>query len=140
MENQNMFSKESIIVIIILTILVIGLAGYVGYDKFLNTNNDVTEENSKNECDNKDVDEKTEEDKNEYIKTRKCIGVYSGEAALSGNISNSKYNMGTLTIELKADGTYNLMKEKIYDVPVTSEYIIIDNALLLKTVQHICGP
>lgn len=147
MENEKKSGKGSIIVIIILTILVICLGGYIGYDKFLNTNNTVTEENSTNEVDDKDVVENTEEDtndeevnanNNDCVKTRTCIGVYKGNAALTQNVQTGEYGMGTLTIELKADGTYELKKENMNGD--SGEYTIIDDVLLLKTAPHTCGP
>ena len=144
MTDEKKSSKGSIIVIVILTILVIGLVGYIGYDKFLNTNNNSTEENSTNKVDDKDVVENTEDNSNKegnandnsYIKTRSCIGVYSGSAALTQDAQTGEYGMGTLTIELKADGTYELKKENINGD--SGEYTIIDNVLLLKTSPDTC--
>ncbi len=121
----------SVITIIILVILVIALSGYIGYDKFLIK--DKTTENTKQ---NEESKESTE--KSDYVKTRTCTGFYKGTAALTQDFQTGDYEKGTLTIELKADSTYELKKENINGA--SGEYTIIDNILLLKTEPEICGP
>lgn len=116
MENKN---ASFIVTIGILIAIVVALGGYIGYDKFLNQEN-------------------TEKTPSNYVKTRVCVGTYSGQAALTQNYVTGEYGKGTLTIELNNDGTYKLTKENINYV--TGEYTIIDNALLLKTEPDICGP
>lgn len=143
MENEKNKSKDSSIAIIILTILVIALGGYIGYDKFLSKDNaSITEENLKSETDKNEVEnikENEEEvEKSDYVKTRICTGIYSGTAALTEDVLTGEYGKGTLTIELKADGTYELKKENMNGG--SGAYTIIDNTLLLKTAPHTCGP
>lgn len=128
------------------------MGGYIVYDKFLsknainrvenNSKNEVksSEENSKNEIkstENKQTNEIGTENNN-YIKTRTCVGVYSGIAALTKDALTGEYDRGTLTLNLKEDGTYELKNE--YMSLGSEAYTIIDNTLLLKTTPHICGP
>ena len=136
----------SIVVIVVLTILVVVLGGYIVYDKFLNDNNtNINEENSTNKTNAKNENENPKEDdtsqditeNNGYLKTRICAGIYSGNAAITQNALTGEYDTGTLTIELKTNGTYELKKDNISNS--SGEYSIIDNTLLLKTAPDICG-
>lgn len=135
--------KNYTVIIVILALLVVGLGGYIVYDKMVtkesvNTENTKTnKENTEYKNDNnKNENEKTEDDN--YIKTRKCSGVYSGEVVIYKNVQTGGYDKGTLTIELKEDGTYSLKKES--SDTAQEEYTIVENTLLLKTSPDVCGP
>ena len=153
-------TKGYISVIIILSILVIALIGYIVFNSLSKNNNTeigkkslksesqiestkkdtkkTTEEDEKVITTTKTTDNSQETTKNDSVKTRTCTGVYSGTAALTKNIMTGEYGKGTLTIDLKADGTYELKKENLPNASGT--YIIIDNALLLKSKPDICVP
>lgn len=148
MKEEKKDGKSSLIIIVVLLILVLALGGYIGYDKFFSGDHNSTAEgnsknetNAKNEVDDSDDDDEIDEEEAEngnYVKTRSCIGVYSGSATISQDAQTGKYSKGTLTIELKVDGTYELRKENMNGEAGT--YTIIDNALLLTTSPHTCGP
>lgn len=127
MGNQKQVSIVPTILIVILSLLVVGLGGYITYDKLINTN----ESNNKN-------NEETNENNDNYVATRTCVGSYSGNAAITKDAFTGKYGYGTLTIELKSNGTYNLKKENANGA--SGEYTIIENVLLLKTTPDICPP
>ena len=78
------------------------------------------------------------EEKKNTVETRSCVGTYSGQGAVSQDAQTGKNTIGTITIELKEDGTYKLEKENANGD--SCKYTIIENALLLKTAPHICGP
>lgn len=140
MEIKKKNAKGLIIAIVILVILVIALGGYISYDKFLSKDNtETTEENAKNKANAKNEIQNTEEDGNSsYVKTRICTGIYSGSATVSLNAQTGEYEKGILTIELKADGSYELKKDN--NINSLGSYTIINNALLLTTTPSTCGP
>lgn len=138
MEKEKNANTKSAVLITILVMLVIALAGYIAYDKFLSTDTTKATENNKQYNESKTNDNKTVEEKDSYIKTRKCTGKYTGSAAIGRDVVTSELEKGNLTIELKEDGTYTLEKEN--SVNVTGEYTIIENTLLLKTASDTCGP
>ncbi len=138
MEKEKNANTKSAVLITILVMLVIALAGYIAYDKFLSTDTTKATENNKQYNESKTDDNKTVEEKDSYIKTRKCTGKYTGSAAIGRDVVTSELEKGNLTIELKEDGTYTLEKEN--SVNVTGEYTIIENTLLLKTAPDTCGP
>ena len=136
MEKEKNANTKSAVLITILVMLVIALAGYIAYDKFLSTDTTKTTENNKQYNESKTDDNKAVEEKDNYIKTRKCTGKYTGSAAMGRDVITSELEKGNLTIELKEDGTYTLEKEN--SVNVTGEYTIIENTLLLKTAPDTC--
>ena len=124
--------------------MVISLLACSGMGAFIFINKDklTAKENTTTtvESGKKKATEKTETKnvKANTIETRKCIGVYSGTAALTQDVQTGQYGKGTLTIELKADGTYELKKENMNGV--LGSYTIIENVLLLKTSPETTGP
>lgn len=137
--------KSSNIVITLLSFVIIGLVCFIVYDKInessnnnvVNSNNLETNNLQKNSDLIKEDNEDKEKNDNKITK-RTCTGLYSGIAALTQDAQTGQYGKGTLKIELKQDGTYELKKEDWFSG--AGEYVIIENALLLKTSPDICGP
>lgn len=138
MENEKKSNTQNTVLITVLVMLVIALAGYIAYDKFLSTDTTKTTEDNKQYNESKTDDNKTVVENDNYIKTRKCTGKYTGVVAIGKDAVTGELEKGNLTIELKEDGTYTLEKEN--SVNITGEYTIIENALLLKTAPSTCGP
>lgn len=134
--------KKSNVGLIILVVILLLACAVMGTFIFINKDKLTAKESAQTtvKVDNKEVAEKTETTKKETntIETRVCIGVYSGTAAISQDIQTGQYGNGTLTIELKSDGTYELRKE--YGNGIAGSYTIVENALLLKTSPHTTGP
>ena len=107
-----------------------------------------TEEVSKEKDSDKDKEESEKDTEKEPVKegtvkpntveTRQCVGVYSGDAPIYGDVSTKENINGLLTIELKSDGTYELKKDN--NGQAAGEYTIIEDTLLLKTGPDTCGP
>lgn len=138
MENEKKSNTKNTVLITILVMFVIALAGYIAYDKFLSTDTTKATEDNKQYTESKTDDNKTVEEKDNYIKTRKCTGKYTGVVAIGKDAVTGELEKGNLTIELKEDGTYTLEKEN--SVNTTGEYTIIENTLLLKTTPDTCAP
>ena len=122
-------------VILVVLFLVGGVLGFAA-SKLLDepVKKDNTEEKEKKEA----KKEKTEEKKN-TVETRSCVGVYSGQGAISQDVQTGKNTMGTITVDLKDDGTYKITKGDMEQY-WTGKYIIIENAELLKEYVHTYGP
>lgn len=112
------------VLVVILLLICVGMGTFIFANKDKLTAKETTQSTIKNE-------------KNNNIETRKCTGVYSGTAAITQDIQTGQYGKGTLTIELKTDGTYELKKENMSGI--TGNYTIIENALLLKTSPETIG-
>ena len=150
-KNEKKKGKGSIVVIVILLILILALGGYVIFDKvYNNMTNCVTEEEKKdtNSSKEKDKEKDTEKDtengavKEETInpntvETRQCVGVYSGDAPIYMDARTKEAVNGLLSVELKSDGTYELKKDN--NLESVGDYVIVEDALLLKTGPHTCG-
>ena len=147
-KSEKKKGKGSIVAIIILLILVLALGGYVIFDKvYNNMTNSVTEEEKKDsktsEKKDKEKDTKNEAAKEESVKpntveTRQCVGVYSGDAPIYMDVRTKEAVNGLLSVELKSDGTYELKKDN--NLESIGDYVIVEDALLLKTGPHTCGP
>ena len=147
-KSEKKKGKGSIVAIIILLILVLALGGYVIFDKvYNNMTNSVTEEEKKDsktsEKKDKEKDTKNEAAKEESVKpntveTRQCVGVYSGDAPIYMDARTKEAVNGLLSVELKSDGTYELKKDN--NLESIGDYVIVEDALLLKTGPHTCGP
>ena len=151
--NVEVKKKKSntglIIMIVVLTIAVLGLTGYICYDKLIVDKEEAKEINTDKKDDKTQTtkeettkeetkkEETTKEDKS-AVETRKCIGIYSGRGAVLQDAQTGENTYGTITLELKEDGTYKLTKEGM-DQYWTGHYTIIENALLLKEGPHTCG-
>ena len=138
MEEKKKSNAGLIVLVVILLLACAGMGTFI----FINKDKLTAKENTTAtvERDKKDTYEKTEttNEKTNTIETRKCTGVYSGTAALTQDVQTKEYGKGTLTIELKSDGTYELKKENMNGS--TGSYTIIENALLLKTSPETTGP
>ena len=147
-KSEKKKGKGSIVAIIILLILILALGGYVIFDKvYNNMTNSVTEEEKKDsktsEKKDKEKDTKNEAAKEESVKpntveTRQCVGVYSGDAPIYMDARTKEAVNGLLSVELKSDGTYELKKDN--NLESVGDYVIVEDALLLKTGPHTCGP
>ena len=147
-KSEKKKGKGSIVVIVILLILILALGGYVIFDKvYNNMTNSVTEEEKKDsktsEKKDKEKDTKNEAAKEESVKpntveTRQCVGVYSGDAPIYMDARTKEAVNGLLSVELKSDGTYELKKDN--NLESVGDYVIVEDALLLKTGPHTCGP
>ena len=147
-KSEKKKGKGSIVAIIILLILILALGGYVIFDKvYNNMTNSVTEEEKKDsktsEKKDKEKDTKNEAAKEESVKpntveTRQCVGVYSGDAPIYMDARTKEAVNGLLSVELKSDGTYELKKDN--NLESIGDYVIVEDALLLKTGPHTCGP
>lgn len=74
---------------------------------------------------------------NNTIETRSCIGTYSGQGVVTQDARTGEKTNGTITVELKEEGTYKLTKSGM-DQYWTGHYTIIENALLLKEGPSTC--
>jgi cytoskeletal protein RodZ len=138
MEEKKKGNKGLVALVIILLLACIGMGVFI----FINKDKLTAKENATKtvESDKNDTNEKTEitTEKANTIETRKCTGVYTGTAALTQDVHTGQYGKGTLTIELKSDGTYELKKENMNGT--MGNYTIIENTLLLKTSPETTGP
>lgn len=138
MEEKKKSNAGLIVLIVILLLACAGMGAFI----FVNKDKLTAKENTTTsaESDKNDTNEKAETttEKANTIETRKCTGVYTGTAALTQDVQTKEYGKGTLTIELKSDGTYELKKENMNGA--SGSYTIIENALLLKTSPETTGP
>lgn len=132
MEEKKKCNGGLIVLVVILLLACAGMGTFI----FINKDKLTAKENTTTTVNN-DKKETTDE-KNNAVETRECTGVYSGIAALTQDIQTEQYEQGTLTIELKSDGTYELKKENMNSA--MGNYTIIENALLLKTSPETTGP
>ena len=135
MEESKKNSGGLIVLVVILLIACVGMGAFI----FINKDNLTAKENTQITTNNEkqETTEKieTSNEKANTVETRKCTGIYTGTAAISGDIQTKQYVKGTLTIELKSDGTFELKKENMNGA--SGNYIIIEDALLLKTLPDI---
>lgn len=123
--------------VVILLLVCVGMGTFIFANKDKLTAKETTQSTIKNEKKATTSKTETTNEKNNNVETRKCTGVYSGTAAITQDIQTGQYGKGTLTIELKTDGTYELKKENMSGV--TGNYTIIENVLLLKTSPETIG-
>lgn len=142
MEEKKKSNAGLIILVVILLLACAGMGAFI----FVNQNKLTAKENTTTtvESDKKDTNEKTETTKktekiNNTIETRSCIGTYSGQGAVTQDARTGQNTNGTITIDLKEDGTYKLTKSAMGQY-WAGHYIIIENALLLKEAPSTCGP
>ena len=119
-------------IIVILSLLVIGLGSYVFFDKFINDDKTIinNEENKTETTENNDSQEKKEND----IYTYKSIsGKFSlGEKELE-TLDNGEVITGNAFLYLKENGTFVYDKGNTYThCGYIGNYIIIDNKIYLN--------
>ena len=137
-KTKNGFGPGFMVILVVLFLIGIGL-GFAA-SKILDepVKKDNTEEKEKKETKKEETTTKIEEKKN-TVETRSCVGVYSGQGAISQDAQTGKNTMGTITVDLKDDGTYKITKGDMEQY-WTGKYIIIENAVLLKEYVHTYGP
>lgn len=142
MEEKKKSNAGLIVLVVILLLACAGMGAFI----FVNKNKLIAKENTtiSVESDKKDTNEKTEttrktETINNTIETRSCTGTYSGQGAVTQDARTGEKTNGTITIDLKEDGTYKLTKSGM-DQYWVGHYTIIENALLLKEGPSTCGP
>ena len=139
MEEKKKSNGGLIALVVILLLACVGMGAFIYINKDKLTAKENTIESTQNEKESVETVEKEPvKEETNTIETRKCTGIYSGTAALTQDVQTKEYGKGTLTIELKSDGTYELKKENMNGA--TGSYTIIENALLLKTSPEITGP
>ena len=149
-EKQIIASESSVIRITILISLLIctaALGGYLtGSSQIITkivSNQETREKNSNSTRpeDKPEINNPTEitETTNKTIEIRSCIGTYSGQGAVTVDARTGEKTKGTITVDLKENGTYKLTKSGM-DQYWTGHYTIIENALLLKEAPDTCGP
>lgn len=136
--------KSSTAIIVILVLIIVALGGFIAYDKFLSKSNETTTnvEDTETLKDNEQKIEETTEKSNEKsntIETRYCIGTYSGQGVVSQDAMTGQNINGTITLDLKNDGTYKLTKSDTEQY-WSGSYTIIENSLLLKKSPDTCDP
>ena len=144
MEEKKKSNVGLIVLVVILLLACVGMGAFifVNKDKIMSKENTTTIENEKAETVKKTEEEKDEpktEATNNTIETRSCIGTYSGQGAVTQDARTGENTNGTITVELKEEGTYKLTKSGL-DQYWTGHYTIIENALLLKEGPSTCGP
>ena len=144
MEEKKKSNVGLIVLVVILLLACVGMGAFifVNKDKIMSKENTTTIENEKAETAKKTEEEKDEpktEATNNTIETRSCIGTYSGQGAVTQDARTGENINGTITVELKEEGTYKLTKSGL-DQYWTGHYTIIENALLLKEGPSTCGP
>ena len=144
MEEKKKGNGGLIVVIVLLVLTTLGLGGFIVYDKVLNPGNkciplDVDKKLNKETKKEENKDIETANEKNNTIETRSCIGTYSGQGAVTQDARTGQKANGTITIDLKEDGTYKLTKSGM-DQYWIGQYTIIENVLLLKDGPSTCGP
>ena len=142
MEEKKKSNAGLIVLVVILLLACAGMGAFI----FVNKDKLTAKENTTAtvESDKKDTNEKTETTKkteiiNNTIETRSCIGTYSGQGAVAQDARTGEKTNGTITVDLKEDGTYKLTKSGM-DQYWTGHYTIIENAVLLKDGPSTCGP
>ena len=148
MEEKKKGNAGLIVLVVILLLACVGMGAFI----FINKDNLTT-----NKCDTttvsndekKEATEKIEKEEetnaetvnkeSNTIETRSCLGTYSGQGAVTQDARTGQKQNGTITIELKDDGTYKLTKSGM-DQYWLGHFTIVENALLLKEGPHTCGP
>ena len=143
MEEKKKSNVGLIILVVILVLACVGMGAFIfiNKDNLVNTKCDTsTVNNESKEKNNVEiVEEEKANEENNNIETRSCIGTYSGEGAITQDAQTGQKQNGTITIDLKDDGTYKLTKSGMEQYWV-GHYNIVENALLLKEGPHTCGP
>ena len=147
MEEKKKSNGGLIVLVIILLLACVGMGTFIfiNKDKIMSKESTTvsntekkgtTDEIEKEETIN---NQETTNEKNNTIETRSCIGTYSGQGAVTQDARTGEKTNGTITIDLKEDGTYKLTKSGM-DQYWAGHYTIIENALLLKEGPSTCGP
>ncbi len=147
MEEKKKSNVGLVVLIVILLIACVGMGAFifVNKDKIMSkeraTISDAEKKEPTEKIEKEETQIKTEtaNEKNNTIETRSCIGTYSGEGAIYQDARTGQNVNGTITVDLKEDGTYKLTKSGIEQYWV-GHYTIIENALLLKDAPSTCGP
>ena len=147
MEEKKKSNVGLIILVVILLLACICMGGFIFLNKdkiFAKESTTITDTAKKEKTENTEKEEsenKTEAEtpKSNTIETRSCIGTYSGQGAVSKDARTGQNTTGTITLDLKEDGTYKLTKSGMEQY-FTGHYTIIENALLLKEGPSTCGP
>ena len=116
MDSEEKRGKGTTITIIILIIIILGLAGYIVYYKFIDTDSK----------DNKDIVEKTKDDKT--LEEKGITEYKTYDVSLAELVNNKKdyeYNAGDFKITLKYIGEETVK----YGIYVNDKYIVDDYAM-----------
>lgn len=140
MEEKKKSNGGLIVLVVILLLACVGMGAFlfVNKDKIMSKESTTISNTEKKETKENNTKE-IESEKTNTIETRSCIGTYSGEGAISQDARTLEKTNGTITIELKEDGTYKLTKGSMEQY-WAGHYTIIENALLLKEGPSTCGP
>ena len=137
-KTNNGLGPGFMVILVVLFLVGVGL-GFAGA-KIINLDTEVPKEVEKEKKEEKETKkEEVKEEKKNTVETRSCVGTYSGQGAVLQDAQTGKNTMGTITVDLKEDGTYKLTKEHT-DQYWTGKYVIIENVVLLKEVAHTYGP
>ena len=131
MEEKKKSNVGLIVLVVILLLACVGMGSFIfiNKDKIMSKENATTTNSEKKET----------ETTSNTIETRNCIGTYSGQGAVTQDARTGEKTNGTITVDLKEDGTYKLTKSGM-DQYWAGHYTIIENALLLKEGPSTCGP
>lgn len=142
MEEKKKSNVGLILLVVILLLACVGMGAFifVNKEKLMSKETTTTTKTEKKETAKEtEKEEDKTEDSNNTIEIRSCIGTYSGQGAVTEDARTGEKTNGTITVDLKEDGTYKLTKSGM-DQYWTGHYTIIENALLLKEGPSTCGP